>query len=200
MAVVIDERYLPARLTAPPMTDAEFEKFCSEHPDVSIEVTAEGEILIMPPNYWLTGIQNSHIGKQLAIWADLNKTGMAIDSSGGFRLPNGARRSADAAWITRQRIAGLQTKGKGRSWALCPDFVIELRSETSRLSVLRRKMREWVGNGTQLAWLIDPERRAVEVYRPGCEPEIFSNIESMEGIAPVDGFTLDLKPVWDPLS
>jgi Uma2 family endonuclease len=200
MPVVIDEQYLPARLTAPPMTDAEFEEFCSEHPDVFIEVTAEGEILIMPPNYWLTGIQNSYISNQLTNWANSDNTGKAIDSSGGFRLPNGARRSADASWISRDRIAGLQTKGKGRSWALCPEFVIELRSETSRLSVLRRKMREWVANGAQLAWLIDPERRAVEVYRPGCEPETFSGIDSIAGAAPVDGFTLDLKPVWDPLS
>jgi Uma2 family endonuclease len=200
MPVVIDEQYLPARLTAPPMTDAEFEEFCSEHPDLCIEVTAEGEILIMPPNYWLTGIQNAHICKQLAIWADSNHTGKAVDSSGGFRLPNGARRSPDAAWIARERIAGMRTTGRNRSWGLCPEFVIELRSETDRLSVLRRKIREWIDNGARLAWLIDPERRAVEVYQPGYEPAIFSRIESITGIGPVEGFTLDLKPVWDPLS
>ncbi|MGD1072594.1 MAG: Uma2 family endonuclease [Bryobacteraceae bacterium] len=200
MPVVIDEQYLPARLTAPPMTDAEFEAFCAEHPDLFIEVTAEGEILIMPPNFWLTGARNAHIGKQLTVWAQLTKDGFAIDSSGGFRLPNGARRSPDAAWISRERIAGVQSTGKGRSWGLCPEFVIELRSETDRLSVLRRKMREWVDNGAQLAWLIDPERRTVEVYRPGREMEVHSGIESITGTAPVQGFTLDLKPVWDPLS
>jgi Uma2 family endonuclease len=200
MPVVIDEQYLPARLTAPPMTDAEFEAFCSEHPDVFIEVTAEGEILIMPPNYWRTGIQNAYIAKQLAIWADSNDTGKPIDSSGGFRLPNGARRSPDASWISRQRIAAVQSKGKGRSWGLCPEFVIELRSETDRLPVLRRKMREWVDNGALLAWLIDPERRTVEVYRPGRDAEILTGIESVSGTGPVDGFILDLKPVWEPLS
>jgi Uma2 family endonuclease len=52
----------------------------------------------------------------------------------------------------------------------------------------------------KLAWLIDPERRAVEVYRPGHEPEILSGVEAIAATAPVDGFTLDLKPVWEPLS
>ena len=199
MPVVIDEQYLPARLTAPPMTDAEFEAFCAEHPDLFIEVTAEGEILIMPPNFWFTGARNAQIGQQLTSWAEQASEGIAIDSSGGFRLPNGARRSPDSSWISRERIAQVQSKGKGRSWGLCPEFVIELRSETDRLSVLRRKMREWVDNGAQLAWLIDPERRTVEVYRPGREAEILTGIDSIAGTAPVDGFMLDLKPVWDPL-
>nr|MDQ2900015.1 Uma2 family endonuclease [Acidobacteriota bacterium] len=77
---------------------------------------------------------------------------------------------------------------------------IELRSRTDRLPVLRAKMQEWIANGAQLAWLVDPERRAVEVYRPDREPETFENPPSVAGEGPVEGFVLDLPPVWDPLS
>jgi Uma2 family endonuclease len=77
--------------------------------------------------------------------------------------------------------------------------VIELRSDSDRLPVLREKMREWIDNGTRLAWLIDPERRAVEVYRPGREPKIFENLETISGEDPVVGFELDLRRVWDPI-
>jgi hypothetical protein len=91
----------------------------------------------------------------LANWAELRNDGFAIDSSGGSRLPNGARRFPDASWLSRERIAVVRSKGKGRSWGLCPEFVIE-RSETDRLPVLRRKMREWVDNGANSDGLSNP--------------------------------------------
>jgi Uma2 family endonuclease len=200
MPVVIDERYLPARLTAPPMTDDEFEAFCSEHPDCFIEMTAEGELIIMPPAYWLTAARGGEILYQLKSWARQRAEGLVVDASGGFRLPNGARRSPDAAWISRKQIAGMKVTGPGRTWLLCPEFVIELRSEADRLPTIRRKMREWTANGAHLGWLIDPERRAVEIYREGCEPRILTGVDAVAGEGLFEDFTLDLKPVWDPLA
>ena len=49
MAFSIGEEYLPAVLTAPPMTDEEFAELCAEHPDLFFEMSAEGELLVMPP-------------------------------------------------------------------------------------------------------------------------------------------------------
>ena len=86
-----------------------------------------------------------------------------------------------------------------RYWRLCPDFVIEVRSQTDRWRSLREKMREWIDNGAQLAWLIDPESHTVEVYRPNGGVEVLANLETLSGEGPVAGFTLDLPPVWDPL-
>jgi Uma2 family endonuclease len=87
-----------------------------------------------------------------------------------------------------------------RYWPVCPDFVIELRSQSDRLRTVREKMSEWLTNGAQLAWLIDPDARNVEIYRPGFEPETRGGVSSVEGEGPVAGFVLDLLPVWDPLS
>jgi Uma2 family endonuclease len=195
MPLVIDEAWLPATLTAGPMTDEQFGEFCAEHPDCFIEMTAGGEIELMPPNNPFTSAENGEIGLQLKLWARQDRRGVVTDPSGGFVLPNGARRSPDAAWTLKSR---LPTDVRG-PWHLCPDFVIELRSESDRLSRLRTKMREWIANGAHLAWLIDPERRAVEIYRPGVEPDIHENIDRMAGVAPVAGFELDLRPVLEPL-
>jgi Uma2 family endonuclease len=199
MQLAINEEYLPAKLTAPPMTDGQFAEFCSQYPDYLIEMTAAGEIVITPPNYSLTGMRNNKISAQLEVWSDRDGRGAATDSSGGFVLPNGARLAPDAAWTLNRRVMELPEDSLQGFWHLCPDFVIELRSRTDRLSVLRAKMQEWIDNGAQLAWMIDPEREAVEIYRPHTTPEIRIAIESVADEGPVEGFLLDLRRVWNPL-
>ncbi len=190
----MDEAYLPAILTVGPMTDEAFAELCAEHPDVELEMSAEGELIIIPPTYTLSGASNNEISRQLADWALHDRRGVALDSSTGWVLPNGARRSPDAAWILKSRIRGISGY-----WHLCPDFVIELRSEWDRMRVLREKMNEWLSNGAQLAWLIDPEARTVEIHRPGSEVEIRTDASSIAGEGPVEGFVLELGRVWDPL-
>ena len=199
MQFAIDECYLPATVTAAPMTDEEFTEFCSAYPDYFIEMTAEGEILIMPPAFSLTGWRNQMINVQLVSWAIRDGRGAATEASSGFLLPSGARRSPDAAWTQKDRLRALTSRSWKGYWHLSPDFVIELRSQTDRLPKLRDKMREWIDNGAQLGWLVDPERHAVEVYRPGREPEILIDPERVLGEGPVDGFVLETKAVWDPL-
>jgi len=195
---VIDEVFLPATLTAPPMTDEEFAAFCAQYPDYFIEVSAEGDILIMPPSDFLTSAQIGEIYLQLSLWSRAGNGGWVTESSGGFVLPNGARRSPDVAWFPTDRAGVPDRKRRPRFPRFAPDFVVELRSPDDRLSRVRPKMREWVDNGTKLAWLIDPERRVVEIYRPDREPETLVDVNSVEGDGPVDGFILDLRPVWDP--
>ena len=195
MPLVIDEAWLPATLTPPPMTDEQFAEFCAEYPDYFIEMTADGELLIMPPNFSLTGARNQRIRTQMGVWAERDGRGTATDAASGFVLPSGARRSPDAAWTLNTRLP----RNLNGFWHLSPDFVIELRSDTDRIPALRAKMREWIDNGTQLAWLVDPKRRAVEVYRAGRGPEIHEDIDRIVADGPVAGFKLDLRRVWDPI-
>jgi Uma2 family endonuclease len=189
---------LPATLSAQPMSDDEFDALCAEHPDLFFETTGEGDIIVMPPTYSLTGVRNAHIAGQLGEWARRDGRGFATASSAGFVLPNGARRSADAAWTLKSRIAQLDAASRERYWRLCPDFVIELQSTTDRLRLVREKMQEWIANGAQLGWLIDPERQSVEIYRPTGAVETLVGIESIPGEGPVAGFTLNLGFVWNP--
>jgi Uma2 family endonuclease len=199
MGFTISEEYLPAILTAQPMTDEAFAELVAEHPDLFFEMSAEGELIVMPPNYTLTSVRHSEVLTQLEKWARLDTRGAATDATAGFVLPNGARRSPDAAWTLKERIRQLDPQMIESYWHLCPDFIIEVRSRSDRLRTLREKMREWIANGAQLAWLIDPDNRSVEIYRPNAEPESLSKPESVQGEGPVEGFALNLTPVWDPL-
>jgi len=178
------------------MTDDQFFEFCQINRDLRIECTAQGELLIMPPAGWETSERNSEIGMQLRLWAKRDGTGAVTDSSGGFKLPNGATRSPDAAWITRSRLTALTAEQRKKFLPLCPDFALELRSPTDSLMALQAKMQEYLDNGAQLGWLIDPIQRRVYVYRPQKPVEILENPDTISGDPVLPGFTLDLCPIW----
>ena len=199
MAFVIDYEYLPATLTARPMSDEEFAGLCSEHPDLSFEMSSEGEIIVMAPTYSTAGVRNTEVVFQLRSWAKATGSGLVGESSTGFVLPNGARRSPDASWTSKARVATLDAKNRDGFWHLCPEFVIELRSSSDRIRTLRAKMDEYMANGALLGWLIDPEARTVSIYSPGKEVEVLRDAETIAGEGPVSGFVLDLNPVWNPL-
>ena len=173
------------------MTDEQFAEFCSEHPDLFVEMTADRELLVMPPNDSITGLRNSEVDTQLRNWARQDGKGFANDSSTGYVLPCGARRSPDASWTLKSRVRQLSPESREGYWHLCPDFVIELTSPTDRLKAVQAKMREWVENGAELGWLIDADRRTVHIYRSGQEPEETVAINSLGADGPVHGFRLD---------
>ena len=179
------------------MTEKQFLAFCALNGDIRIERTAGGELEIMPPAGMYTGNRNIKISSRLYIWAKRDGTGEAFDSSTGFTLPNGAVRAPDAAWITKSRLAELTTEDKSGFGHICPDFVVELRSRSDRLSVLRAKMNEYIHqNGARLGWLLDPLDRRVYVYRPNSEVEILENPETVSADPELPGFTLELEDIW----
>jgi Uma2 family endonuclease len=200
MPFLINDANLPATLTAQPMTDEEFSVFCAEHPDLNFETTAEGELIVMAPTHSDTGARNSDVGVQLGTWAKKDGRGVCCDSSTGFVLPNVARRSPDASWTLKSRLQQLGTKKHKSFWHLCPDFVIEIKSDSDRLKPIQNKMAEYLQQGAQLGWLLNPDNKTVEIYRPNSIVEKRENIDKLEGEGPVSGFTLDLTSVWDPFA
>jgi Uma2 family endonuclease len=200
MPMLIDERYLPATLTTGPMTDDQFAELCAEHEDLRFELTADGELLVQSMPYNLTAKREQKLYLQLDRWTEADGRGYASGANESFVLPNGAIRAPDAAWTLKSRVAALPPEMMERFWHVCPDFVVEIRSATDKLPVLRSKMDEWIANGVSLGWLIDPERRAVEIYRPGVKVAIVSSADMLEGQPPVAGFVLSLRPIWEPLA
>lgn len=180
------------------MTDDEFFALCQLNRDLRFERTSQGDIIIMAPTGAETGIRNSSITGQLYNWAKLDGTGAVFDSSTGFKLPNGADRSPDAAWIPRSRLATLTAEQKEKFLPLCPDFVIELLSPTDALSTTQAKMTEYIDNGAQLGWLIDPEMRQIHVYRPRRNVAIIDNVVEISADPELRAFVLDLREIWEP--
>lgn len=181
------------------MDDEDIAKFSALNPELRIERTAEGEIVVMPPAFSNTGIRNARINTQVGVWAERNNTGDYFDSSAGFKLPNGALRSPDASWISNSRLDALTTDERSEFYSICPDFVIELRSSSDSLRAVQAKMQEYMDNGSRLGWLIDPVSSPprVHVYRPGAEVEILDEPAQISGTPELPGFVLNMTRIWE---
>ncbi len=186
---------LPSELVLQ-VSQEQFETLAAVNRDLRLERTAEGELIVNPPTGGESGRRNLSISTQLGNWFEAHEElGEAFDSSTGFRLPNGADRSPDASWVSRERWESLTPQQRKGFVPLCPDFVVELRSESDSLPKLQAKMREYMDNGARLGWLIDPQNRRVEIYRAGREVEVLENPIELSGEEVLPGFILNLRRV-----
>lgn len=192
-------------LNIPPavnLTDEQFYQLCIANEPWQLELTQTGELIIMPPTGGENGIINANLSTDLGLWNRQTKLGKVFDSSTEFKLPSGAYRCPDAAWVKLARWDALSKEEKKRFPPLCPDFVVELRSETDSLEKLRTKMREYQNNGALLSWLIDPQTPLVEIYRYGKDVEVlnfdFDNPPKLSGEDILPGFILDLQIILNP--
>jgi Uma2 family endonuclease len=198
--VSVDSSFLPIVLdfrdVLEKMNDDEFEKFCRQNPDVEIELTKEGELVIMPPTGGKTGHRNVSLIVEFGNWAEKDESGLAFDSSTVFKLPNGAKRSPNLAWIKNGRWEKLSDEEQEKFPPLCPDFLVELRSPSDSLLNLQNKMSEYIENGAALGWLIDPLEKKVYVYRPAAETEVLDNPKQVSGEPLLKGFSLNARKLW----
>ncbi|MEM7581240.1 MAG: Uma2 family endonuclease [Cyanobacteria bacterium P01_A01_bin.80] len=178
------------------MTDDQLFDFCQLNKDFRIERKANGEIVIMSPTGSETEERNFDLIGQLWFWTKQDGTGVGFGSSGGFTLPNGAVRSPDAAWIKKTRWEAIPADLRKKFAPICPDFVVELRSESDSLKDLQDKMLEYINNGALLGWLIDRKERKVYIYRPNTEVEELDNPSTLSGEDILSGFVLDLSSIW----
>ena len=177
--------------------EEEFFQFCQANSELRIERSADGEIIVMSPAGGYSSFQTLKVASELFAWAAKDASGIAFDSSAGFRLPNGAMRSPDAAWVRLSRLRELSQLEKQRFIPLCPDFLIEVASPSDEVKALRKKMEEYCAVGLQLGWLILPESRQVEIYTPaGIETQI--SPDTLSGDPVLHGFTLELGLIWNP--
>ena len=178
------------------LSDGQFYEFCQLNDDLQIERTAQGDLLINAPASFRTSHLNLRIAVRLGQWAERDGTGLATESSGGFVLPNSAVVAPDAAWIRSDRLNAVPREQQDRFLPLCPDFVIELLSPTDTLARTQAKMREYLANGLQLGWLIDPFGRRVYVYRRAAELRVLDDPDAVDGVPVLPGFRLDLGNIW----
>ena len=197
MNLVLSEVELPVRLRLErPMTDEELMRFCAANEALRVERDANGELIVMTPAGFKTSKMNSRITRLLDAWAEADGRGVATDSNGGYTLPDGSVRAPDAAWVSLERLKDVSAEEQDRFAPVCPYFVIELVSPSNRLADVEAKMGMWIGNGAEVGWLIDPERKVVEIYRVGRAVEVLEGPETVEGDGPVAGFVLGMGRVW----
>ncbi|MDJ0730066.1 MAG: Uma2 family endonuclease [Crocosphaera sp.] len=181
------------------VTPEQFNQLVNAEQLARMELTKEGELIIMSPTGGEAGRKNRRLTQQIGIWTDQEGTGEAFDSSTVFILPNGARRSPDVSWIKLERWNALTLKEKQGFPPLAPDFVIELVSpsdlKNQRYSDLQLKMQEYLDNGVKLGWLISPLTKTVEIYRLGYKVEILNQPQTLSGEDILPGLILDLSDI-----
>ncbi len=197
-ASVLDEEEEPLTLDmkSAGLTDLQFYQLCADNPELRLELTANRELVILSPTGGKAGRRNTRLTQRLANWAEKDGTGEAFESSTGFSLPNGAKRSPDASWVRRGRWESLSEAQQEEFIPLCPDFVVELRSRKDRLKTLQAKMEEYVQNGATLGWLIDPGAKRVYVYRPGQPVECLETPPTLNGDPVLSGFVFTVSEIW----
>jgi Uma2 family endonuclease len=177
------------------MNDEQFYKLCQANPDIKLERTAIGELIVMPPTGWGTGKRNFSLLGQLWAWVEHTRELGVGFASTGFKLPNSADRSPDATWVRQERLDALNPD-PDKFLPLVPDFVVELRSANDSLEKLRAKMNEYRDNGVRLGWLIDPQNKCVEIYRPDRDKEVLQSSTTLSGEDVLPGFVLDLNQIF----
>jgi Uma2 family endonuclease len=188
---------LPARLRPPvPLSDEELMAFSEANKPCRVERLASGEILVMTPSGFENNRREAYVVHELFAWAEPDGRGLAFSSNAGFNLPDGSTLSPDAGWIASPRLASLTPGQQERFLPFAPDFVIEILSPSDSLEQLDAKMEQWMANGAQLGWRIDPFGGTVAIYASTAAPAVLSRPEIVEGTGPVSGFHLKMARIW----
>lgn len=181
------------------LTDEELMRFSEDNKPYKIERNQHGEIIIMTPVGFIGGTHEIYVASSLLTWSDSDGRGIAVGPNAGFNLRDGSCLAPDAAWIARVRVDALSPKQQAGYPPLCPDFIIEIRSQSDSRNSVETKMQLWLENGAQLAWLVDPIDANITVYRPGHAPELLSRPEVVRATDPVAGFELRCARLWPAL-
>jgi len=178
-------------------SDDELFAFCQMNPKLRVERDADGQIYINMPTGIESSFRNFDIGMEVGLWNRQTKLGRVSDSNGGYTLPDSSMRAPDVAWVSHERLAAVSASELKKFAHLCPDFVIELASESDELTHLKKKMGKYIDNGVRLGWLVDPSGQETIVYRPDCEPETKPFYDELSGEGVLPGFTLRLVDLRD---
>jgi Uma2 family endonuclease len=178
------------------MTDEALMRFCADNDPFKVERDSNGDLILMSPAGLEGGGVEGDVFGDLLIWARQDGRGKAYGPSAGVTLADGSMRAADACWISWSKLNELDPAEKKRFARICPEFIVEVRSASDRLKPLQEKMEMWLSNGAELAWLVDPSRKTLEIYRPRRHAEVLEGHSAVYGEGPVAGFVLELGRIW----
>jgi Uma2 family endonuclease len=186
---------IDVRSTTLTVTPEQFDLLCIDNPDLRLELTKNGELIVMAPAGGETSKKNSRLNLLVGIWNDQTELGEVFDSSGGydFTALGSGKLSPDVSWIEKSRLEGVNIFG---FILVVPDFVIELRSATDNLKPTQEKMKEYQRVGVKLGLLINQKDQQVEIYRSGQEPEVLESPVSIDCNEVMPGFVLSMNKIW----
>ncbi len=179
----------------PSLTDEELEHFCARQEVLHVEREPDGELEVRMIGGTLAGAVSSDVTGELWQWNEKGGTGMVLNSVGYF-LRDGSMRGPRISWVPKARWQAWKLEECDGFPRGCPEFVVEILSHNYTLAEMQKRMGLWIANGVELAWLVDPHRKVVEIYRPGQAVEVQEGHTAVYGEGPVGGFVLELARIW----
>ncbi len=190
--VPLPMRLVPSRR----WSDDELLEFSAANDGLRVERGSDGTIMMMTPAGGRGNLRENYVARELDFWAEQDGRGIAFGYNAGFSLADGSLLSPDAAWVPNSEWQALTIAQQEKYLPLCPKFVVEVLSASDSPSELEAKMRQWLANGAELGWLIDPYAATVCLFRPGASMETLARPEEMPGEGPVAGFVLKMARLW----
>jgi Uma2 family endonuclease len=178
------------------LTEKQFEALCQNNLDLKFELSSKGELIIVPPTSLESGWKNTKLTTRTDIWSEKDTNGIVFDSSTMFTLPNGAKRSPDVSWMSKEKWESVSKSERRKFSRVVPEFVIELLSPTDTLAETQEKMLEYIDNGVKLGWLIDTDNKQVHIYRANGEVEVLNNPNIVSGEDVLVGFELNVQEIF----
>ncbi|MEZ4904269.1 MAG: Uma2 family endonuclease [Spirosomataceae bacterium] len=183
------------------LNDDEFFAFCeaNRHNGMHFERDKNGSIIFMSPTGSIGGSRDLEIAFEIKLWSKKNKAGIVFGSATGFTLPDSSVKSPDVAWIRRERWEAVPPALRKKFAPICPDFVVEVISESDTWPEHEDKMREWLANGCQLGWLIDPNEQTYMVFAPSNTKPSKLAFGIINGGDLLEGLTIDLQTIFEDI-
>ena len=180
-------------------TDDEFFDFCMANEGLKFERNSKRETIVMPPTSYESGMQESTFAFHIQLWNHIHQKGLVFSSQTGFTLPNDAIRSPDCAWISMEKHNRISLEERKKFAHVVPDFVAEIKSYSDSWKGLQEKMVEYMENGVQLGWLINPFDKKVMIYTPENVNPIEQDFGIITGGSTLEGLEIDLRTVFQEI-
>ena len=135
------------------------------------------------------------IGFYIQSYLIANDLGVLTGEAGLVRLAQNQVRAPDVAFFGWHQFPDRKMP-QAAIPTLRPDLAIEVISKSNTASEMRRKVHEYFAAGTQLVWLIDPERREARSYTAPEQFTVVAADEVLDGAAVLPGFSLSLAEVF----
>jgi Uma2 family endonuclease len=128
----------------------------------------EGELITMPPAGEEHGYVETDLVARLHNFVRKHRLGRVYTGDTGFRLRDDTVRSPDIAFVRKERLAEIRSKGFAKG---APDLAVEIPSPSDTLRQLFRKVRQYLASGCHTVWVVDTERKEVDVYEASGAPD-----------------------------
>jgi Uma2 family endonuclease len=155
----------------------------------------DGRIVPMSPTGGKHGIIEFRLSSALGRFVEQHGLGWILTGEVGIyirRDPDRVR-GADIVFLSRERWPDGPPEGFLDE---TPDLVVEIMSPHDRWQEVRQKLAEYFTIGVSQVWIVEPENRAVIVFRSRIDLQQFDAGEILVGEGILEGFTLSIAELF----